>query len=76
MNEALAKAIQGNDPQVTTFLTGFYVIAEYTDDEGRRWLTRFTDEDSTMWSRMGMLAFAQNEELLGAADVPDEADDE
>jgi hypothetical protein len=39
-------------------LTGWVVVAEWTDREGKQWLSRFMDEHSSSWKVSGMLRHA------------------
>lgn len=39
-------------------LVGYYLVSEWMDPNGDRWLSRVTNADSTGWGRLGLLRAA------------------
>lgn len=61
-HDAIRSALSENREELSggpeAMLTGWYVVSEWVDSEGQRWLSRICDEESTVWARVGLLEFA------------------
>lgn len=63
LHEAIAAVLGEHAPATGAVLTGWVVVAETVDPDGRRWLHRMDGPDTiTVWAREGMLHNALNTE--------------
>lgn len=44
------------------YLTGWYLVSEWMDPHGEKWISRAAHKDSPAWQRQGYLTFALSEE--------------
>lgn len=68
LHEAIQASAHENDDEITgALLTGWVVVAEFTDTDGLRWLSKITSEGSTTWQTQGFLHNALYDEWASDA---------
>lgn len=73
IQDRIQEAIQADAPEETpgALCTGWVVVAEWCDSDGKLWLSRADSDNMTAWKRTGMLhdaLYGDSWEISGDSD--------
>ena len=72
LDDAIATQREALAGSTEAMLLGWYLISEWTDGNGDRWVSRVGSDKLHRWTRMGYLAFAKNWEEVESTEPQDE----